>query len=137
MIRIPARHNPRKQESTIALINVVFLMLIFFLIAGTLAPPADRQVSYIESLREDVAPPPDMIFVRADGTVSWRGEPVDPPAHFADWKAILSSGEGEEMAPLRVAADRDLSALELLKLLTTLRSGGIDNIVLVTERSGS
>ena len=137
MIRIPARHKPRKQESTIALINVVFLMLIFFLIAGTLAPPADSEVAYIASEREDNAPPPDMIFVRADGTISWRGEPVDPSAQLSDWKAILSSGEGEEMAPLRVAADRDLSALILLDLLTTLRAGGIDNIVLVTERSGS
>lgn len=136
MIRIPARHKPRKQESTIALINVVFLMLIFFLIAGSLAPPADNEVSYIASEREDNAPPPDMIFVRADGTISWRGEPVDPAAHLEDWKALLLTGEDQEMAPLRVAADRDLSALLLLDLLTTLRSGGIDNIVLVTERSG-
>ncbi|WP_412050743.1 ExbD/TolR family protein [Hoeflea sp. Naph1] len=137
MIRIPPHLKPRKQESTIALINVVFLMLIFFLIAGSLAPPADRQVDYIASEREDSVPPPDMVFVRSDGTVSWRGEPVDPTAHVADWKAILSLDEGQEMAPLRIAADRDLSALELLKLLTTLRSGGIDEIVLVTERSGS
>jgi biopolymer transport protein ExbD len=137
MIRIPARIKPRKQESTIALINVVFLMLIFFLIAGTLAPPADHQVSYIASEREDNAPPPDMVFVRADGTVSWRGEPVDPSAHFADWKAILSIDGDQERAPLRVAADRDLSALKLLELLKTLRAGGIDKIVLVTERSGS
>ncbi|MEX0279340.1 MAG: ExbD/TolR family protein, partial [Ruegeria sp.] len=34
--------RPRhKRDSTIPLINVVFLMLIFFLIAGTIATPLD------------------------------------------------------------------------------------------------
>ncbi|HBT01217.1 MAG TPA: biopolymer transporter ExbD, partial [Citreicella sp.] len=30
-----------EREPTIALINIVFLMLIFFLVAGTLAQPLD------------------------------------------------------------------------------------------------
>ena len=38
MIRVRLRQRSQKAESTVALINVVFLMLIFFLIAGTLAP---------------------------------------------------------------------------------------------------
>ena len=39
----------RPKEPTIALINVVFLMLVFFMIAGTLAPPLDPDLSLIKA----------------------------------------------------------------------------------------
>ncbi|MEP4474200.1 MAG: biopolymer transporter ExbD, partial [Lentilitoribacter sp.] len=36
-MRLERRHKQKQQENTIPLINVVFLMLVFFLIAGTIA----------------------------------------------------------------------------------------------------
>ena len=129
MIRIPTPHRPRKQESTIALINVVFLMLIFFLIAGTLAPPRDPEVSFITTKSAENATPPDMLFVAADGATSWRGEPLDLDAE------LPSLVERHAGAPFRVAADRDLPAEVLVDLVGRLRTAGIDSIVLVTEHA--
>lgn len=48
-VRIPREKTKRKMESTISLINIVFLMLIFFLVAGQLAPPADKEVDLVET----------------------------------------------------------------------------------------
>ena len=75
MIRVRLRQRSQKAESTVALINVVFLMLIFFLIAGTLAPTGDRAVDLVALTDADAASPPDMLFIRADGTLTWRGLP--------------------------------------------------------------
>jgi biopolymer transport protein ExbD len=39
------------REPTIALINIVFLMLIFFLVAGTLAAPLDKELKLVSTAR--------------------------------------------------------------------------------------
>lgn len=36
-----AHRQKSEREPTIALINIVFLMLVFFMVAGTLAAPLD------------------------------------------------------------------------------------------------
>ena len=55
MRRPPARPE---RDSTIALINIVFLMLIFFLVAGTLAQPLDPGLTLVRSADlEGNAPP--------------------------------------------------------------------------------
>lgn len=129
MIRIPSPHKPRKQESTIALINVVFLMLIFFLIAGTLAPPRDPEVSFISTERDENAAPPDMLFIAEDGRATWRGEPVEIESELAGWAEEHAGGA------FRIAADRDLPATELVDIVGALRTAGLTNIVLVTEHA--
>ena len=130
MIKVPRNEVRRQPENTIALINVVFLMLIFFLIAGTLAPSPDREVDLVSLSDMEAAGPPDMLFVRSDGTTTWGGEPVSPPEAEARW---AQSGEGVSR-PFRMAVDRDLPALRLLEVIEELRAAGIKDIILVTRR---
>ena len=132
MMRIKPARQSRKPENTIALINVVFLMLIFFLIAGTLAPAPDREVSLVSLAEMDSAPPPDMAFVRKDGSLTWRGEAIADGDLVATWRGL--QGDAAEVRPLRVAADRELPAIELIDRLEALRGAGVSRIVLVTER---
>lgn len=130
MIRFPRPPVGKKQESTIALINVVFLMLIFFLVAGSLAPPSDPDVRFISTGRMDAAAPPDMLFVGSDGRSTWRGEPVNPDRALAAWKEEFGEGSSR---PFRIAADRDLLATDLVELVSRLKARGIAEIVLVAE----
>ncbi|OCW56957.1 hypothetical protein AWJ14_07320 [Hoeflea olei] len=131
-MRIAPARPSRKPENTVALINVVFLMLIFFLAAGTLAPAPDRDVDFITLAATDPAAPPDMLFVRADGTLTWRGEPMAVEEHVARWQGLQD--EAAPPRPLRIAADRTLPALDLLDSLDALRKAGVDEIVLIAER---
>ena len=39
----------RQKEPTIALINIVFLMLVFFMVAGTLAQPLSRDLELVKT----------------------------------------------------------------------------------------
>ena len=130
MIRVPRNESRRQPENTIALINVVFLMLIFFLIAGTLAPSPDREVDLVSLADMEAAGPPDMLFVRRDGSTTWGGEPVSPLEAQAKW---MQTGNGAPR-PFRVAVDRELPALRLLEVIGEIRAAGIEDIVLVTRR---
>lgn len=132
MMRIAPTRKSRKPENTVALINVVFLMLIFFLVAGTLAPAPDRDVNFITLAATDPTAPPDMLFIRADGTLSWRGEALPLADHVLRWQGLQN--DGMDLVPLRIAADRSLPALDLLDTIDQLRKAGVDRLVLIAER---
>ncbi|MDP2118632.1 MAG: biopolymer transporter ExbD [Hoeflea sp.] len=133
MKRIAPMRTSRKPENTVPLINVVFLMLIFFLVAGTLAPAPDSDVDFITLAATDPASPPDMLFVRADGTLTWRGEALPTSDHVLRWQGLQQ--DGSDPRPLRIAADRALPAIDLLDTIDDLRRAGIDRIVLIAERA--
>ena len=120
----------RKPEPTIALINVVFLMLIFFLIAGTVAPPLDKELTLVRTDDLQGREPPDALVIHADGAASWRGEPVDPSEAIA---RLQPPADGETAA-IRIVPDRDLPALRLIEIADELRRGGAGKVFIVTER---
>lgn len=120
----------RKPEPTIALINVVFLMLIFFLIAGTLAPPLDKDVTLVKASDLDGREPPDALVIRADGTMTWRGETVET----ANALSLLGEAEDEAGTAIRLVPDRDLPAVKLVEIGDELRKAGAKRVFIVTER---
>tara|TARA_R110002020_G_scaffold58372_4_gene160059 strand:- start:24018 stop:24425 length:408 start_codon:yes stop_codon:yes gene_type:complete len=132
MMKIAPAKASRKPENTVALINVVFLMLIFFLVAGTLAPAPDRDVDFITLAATDPAAPPDMLFIRSDKTLTWRGEALPLSDHVSRWQGLQA--EAPEPRPFRIVADRLLPAVDLLDTLDELRRAGVDEIVLIAER---
>lgn len=118
-----------EREPTIALINIVFLMLVFFMIAGTLAPPLDREIRLVSTADLEGVAPPDTLVIHKDGRLSFRGEDVtDAAAHIA---ALTE----EARAALRVVPDRDLPARDLVKLGNALRAAGAERVILVSERA--
>jgi biopolymer transport protein ExbD len=123
------RPPPRtRTEPTIALINIVFLMLIFFLIAGTLAPPLDPALRLV-SLRDlDGAEPPDALVLSAAGEVRFRGVPADPAAYVASLPAGART-------TIRIVPDRAAPAARLVALAGSLRDAGAGRVVIVTERA--
>ncbi len=119
----------RKSEPTIALINIVFLMLIFFLVAGTLAQPLDSALELVNTEDLESRPPPDALVVHKDGTLTYRGNAV---ADAADYAATLDE---ESLTRVLVVPDRDLGADRLVEVSRTLRRAGASSVIIVTERA--
>ncbi len=115
----------RTRDSTIALINVVFLMLIFFLIAGTIAPPLDPDLELVDTSGLEGREPPDALILHKDGTLSFRGRPTDPVAYMA----------GHETGPVRIVPDRAAGGPRLIEVTGALRRLGAPAVILVTERA--
>ena len=126
------KRAPRKsqREPTIALINIVFLMLVFFMVAGALAPPLDSDLSLVKTQDIDTSPPPDALVVHPDGRLSYRGEDVETAQAY-----VVAAGlENAEVPVVRIVPDQDLPAGQLVALSRDLVAAGVGRVVIVTER---
>lgn len=115
----------RKRDSTIALINVVFLMLVFFLIAGTVAPPLDPDLTLVDTAELEGREPPDALVLRRDGTLSYRGAPIEPNAYM----------DLHQSGPVRIVPDRDVPGQRLIQVTGQLRRAGATSVFVVTEQA--
>lgn len=118
----PARKSAR--ESVIPMINVVFLLLVFFLISARLTPPMPVEVEAPEAAGADHEIASEALFVAGDGTPYWQGLSGE-----AALEAL--SARGDE-APLTLRADKALDGEALARLLGRIGvSGGA--VYLVVE----
>ena len=122
------RRNSTRREPTIALINIVFLMLVFFMVAGTLARPLDGELRLVRTADLEGRAPPDTLVVHADGRMTYRGETIDSIGAF------LAARPEEEQAKVRVVPDQALPAKDLVNMARELRAAGAERVVIVTER---
>ncbi len=128
MIRMPRKAEKRPLESTVSLINIVFLMLIFFLVAGQLAPPQDPEVTLSEAQAPSL-PPPDALYVRSDGSLYFREQPVTADAYLAERLEKNDTGADR----IELAADKELEAAQLLRHVAELYQAGAKRVVVVTR----
>lgn len=126
-MRLPATPVRRSSDWVLQLINIVFLLLMFFLVNGTIASQQDGQVEPPKSILIEAAnPPSDAVFVTSGGAIRYFGDDV----------TIQQIGQRVENRnlPLRIVADRRLQAVRLLDVLSELRGRGFNNISLITTR---
>lgn len=121
-------YQRRRADPTITLINVVFLMLMFFLVAGTIATPPPPDLRLVQLAQADPLVPPDVLTMTATGAVIWQGAPADPAAYVA---ALPPAAQGIA----RIMPDRDAPASDLIQLARTLRAAGAAEVRIVTQRS--
>lgn len=126
-----ARRKKTEREPTIALINIVFLMLIFFLVAGQLARPLDPGLHLVRVADLAGAAPPDALVLHPDGRMSYRGTDVAAAGAFID-------GLDEAARDVvRVLPDRDLPADRLVETGRALHAAGAGQVVIVTARGAA
>jgi len=122
---IPSARIRRKGDPSIAMINVIFIMLIFFLIAGTVAPPLDTNLELVDTSSLEGREPPDALVLRADGSLRFRGDPTDAETFMSTY------ADG----PVRIVPDRNASGTRLIEVSSRLRALGAGSVVLVTSRA--
>lgn len=130
---VPSPKTRRLQDDNILpLINVVFLLLIFFVIAGAITRSAPFDLTLPTTARtQDRATPADKVLsVAAGGRLAFAGEPVEA----AELKEMLA--DWPQHQPLQIRADRGLNASTLTRLLERLREAGIASVLLLTEHQG-
>lgn len=119
-----------QDEPILPLINVVFLLLIFFMIAGTFQamPPLDIEPAAANGgeAKETAAPP---IAMDARGTIA-IGERVVELGDVED--AWRQQTRGNNYGRVRVYADGALEANRVVELMEKLRALGVQNVQLLT-----
>lgn len=121
-------HEDRRPalEPMLPLINVVFLLLMFFMIAGQLAPGYDVQAPESEAARDEEQRELPTLVIRKDGELSLNDQVVDPTS-----LAELLEAHAEQ--PIRLVSDADIALDKLRQLLSQLRELGIHEVRLVTR----
>ncbi len=126
-MRLKTKPQKRTFENTIPLINIVFLMLIFFLFAGSVGRDDAKNVSPAEtqeqSNRELVA---GALIIAPDGTMTQNEQSVIVE------ELIPLEGSKD---PLMIVADKALSGQLLAQTLAALTKQGFSNITLITIRA--
>lgn len=126
---IRTRRRRVEREPTIALINIVFLILIFFMVAGTLAKTPQGEVEFISSGDLECCAPADALVVSSNGELSYDGIQFGSVSEFA-------AGNSNENWTVRVLPGRDLPAIRLLQIMEQLKAEGAEKLVLIAESGG-
>lgn len=118
-------------ENTLSLINIVFLMLIFFLVAGHIStqPKGDIQLTEIKTVKS-TKPPSDAIGITARGDIIFRGKQVtkDQLLH------MLRATRDKDIQSFRVMPDRELSAAQLVDVLEIIGQAGYRRAKIISLR---
>jgi biopolymer transport protein ExbD len=129
-MRIPARVRQRSTDWVLQFINIVFLLLLYFLVNGTIS----------ESIRPDIilpmsintlsgTPPHNAVYADKTGELMFKGAVATPVV------IIAALGRGR---PVTIVADKTLAARSLLDILDMIRKAGGGEMTLVTTtRKGS
>ena len=130
-----SRPRPGEDERILPLINVVFLLLIFFMLAGRLAvsdpfavePPATQSAGAAEV--SDLT-----VLLSADGKAALDGSVVARPVLMA---AIAERLAAEPGARVVVKADAAAEAAAVIGLLRQIRAAGATDMHLLTRAGGT
>ncbi|NJS14043.1 MAG: hypothetical protein HC788_04805 [Sphingopyxis sp.] len=122
-------------------------MLIFFLVAGRITPPADRDVQLPGTGTSSVAALPEALFMRRDGSLNWRSANVTPELFIQSLQendalkndvlkdAWSGSTIADKRPEVRLAVDRDADALAVLDLANELVRLGAGRVMLVVAHT--
>jgi len=129
MRRLSAR--PRRladpDDRVLPLVNIVFLLLIFFILAGRVvaSDPFDvRAPGSALGGAEETGPP--LVLLSADGRLALDGQETDEAG-------LMAALAGRAAGRVRLRADGRTAALDAIELIARLRAAGVERIDLVTE----
>ena len=115
-------------ESMIPAINIVFLLLIFFMIAGQFGVPSMIAQVPESSARDSLIPSEHVLNVLAPNEYRLGNRLV--PASLVD--ALHDLGEPQDIE-LIIAVDRSLPASVLDPVLRATREAGMHRVLMATE----
>ncbi|MFN3145141.1 MAG: ExbD/TolR family protein [Paracoccaceae bacterium] len=128
--RLPETEQKARPDVSLAIVNIVLLLIFFFLATGSLTSAPTRAVEVSETFDLPVEQlPHPILIVEGDDSISLNGESID-------LDALSAALEGETVLHVMIA--REAPAHELLALLTRPDLKAFDvRLVTIHRRSGS
>lgn len=126
----PASSVSSDDSNLIPLINVVFLMLVFFMVAGQIRASDVKPVSPpLSHSKQPLQPAPELV-INNEGQLEVDGKLLTVD-QLSTWVAELRKDEAG--VRLRIRADASTSAQRLQEVLLPLRLSGVEKVELVTR----
>lgn len=124
------RRAPSEDQRVLPLINVVFLLLIFFMLAGQLASADPFRIEPPQSRSEGTGAAAELtVLVGAQGQLALDGEEMSAEALQAAVADRLAADPGSR---LRLKADRAAEATQVVAVMERLRAAGVARLKLLS-----
>lgn len=133
-MRLPDPQRREQGDNLVPLINIVFLLLIFFMLAGTFTRPELFRVEPPRSLSEALPAEEALdLLVAADGRLALDGEAVSDDSLVP---ALRQIRQGDPQMRLQIKADADTPSRRLMAVMDLLRQAGVEKLRLLTVQGG-
>ena len=120
------------EENVLPLINIVFLLLIFFLVAGAITIPDLFPVEPPVSDSETPATPVEtIVLIGADGQLSLQNQLIAADQLHALARAII---EQKPLQPFKLKADSQAASGPVIRAIEALRNAGVQQTLLITSQ---
>ena len=132
-MKLTSRPQPSElaniDDRIMPLINIVFLLLIFFLVAGVIKEVEPLEV---EPPTADVeAAPADLtLYISPEGRIALGDQILPAETAQANLGAAVSADPDQS---IRLIADQGVETVKVIEILDTLRASGATRVKLVTR----
>ncbi|MDK3074698.1 biopolymer transporter ExbD [Sedimentitalea sp. JM2-8] len=120
-----SRRRPHA-ESVVPMINVVFLLLIFFMMTARIAPAPPFDLTLPEADSDEAVADLETLYVSAAGMIALGGQTGEDA-----WAAIEAA---ESVEQVTIRADAELPARDLASILSRLAKAGVTRFSLVVRQ---
>lgn len=129
-MKLPTETRTQREENLIPLINIVFLILIFFLVAATIRPFTANDITPANSsIAEKSEPINFSLMVDKTGAIKFNGQTTTV-------EELIGNAVSEPEKPvLTIVADKELAASRLLTIVAALDAEKFTSINLVTREA--
>ena len=129
----PPTENHRTEVTIVPMVNVVFLLLIFFMLVGRIAPNDSLDISLpVSSSGQARSDDLTHIVIAADGRMVLDGNELDMSALIG---VVTDKVTEDSTTRFELKADAKLEANRLILVMEVLRQAGVQELALVTEHS--
>ncbi|MCY4362681.1 MAG: biopolymer transporter ExbD [Gammaproteobacteria bacterium] len=120
------RSGKQREENVIPMINVIFLLLLYFMVAGNLDSDfdIDLPVSTLSTRTEANTP---VVNVERNGNIWFESRNMDITGLTAELAGTTGNGK------LRIHADANVDALVISNIMKAAAQAGIFRFALVTQ----
>jgi len=131
-MRLQQPKKKTREENLVPLINVVFLMLIFFLVAGSLRQFQARGIEPVHVFAARLSDKPRQpLLINADGQVTVDDQLVEGDQLLGVLQKMAANSPDKVVF---IVADKRLDASIFADVLLAADRAGVKNVRLVTQR---
>ena len=127
---IPLKQSRNSDDNMIPMINIVFLLLVFFMIAGQISASNDIQLPEA-NLESPVVEGKINLRLQDDKSLFINGQRIS----MINLRQALDVFIAEELV-VSLQADRRVKAVDLDRVLAVLRNKGVIKVTLFAEKIG-
>ena len=124
------RQIVKNEDNLLPLVNIIFLLLIFFMLAGVIVKQKELHNVNLASatIEEYIENDKNILFINIDGSLTLNDQPIKKSI-LKDKLVLLNSDS------IIVAADGSLDSSSLNKILLILSASQIKNVTLLSNEN--